>query len=257
MNYTKMCELLSSTDKYMRRYRTNVPWYVCGNPNLIPLPVLLCFFTYYPFLVGQKSQSICNIKIIIGTKKHTEVWRSRGRNVVWLTSTLQISWFTSDQFSHSVMSNYLWLCGLQHVRLPCPSPTPRAYLNSHPSNEWCHPTISSSSIPFSFHLQSFPASGSFPTNQFFASGSQSIGVSASTSVLPMNIQDWFPLGLTGLISLLSKGLSRVSPKPQFININSSVLNILYSTALRSIHDYWKNCSFDQTDLGWQSNVYAF
>ena len=104
------------------------------------------------------------------------------------------------------MSHSLWPYGLQHARLPCPSPTPGTYSNSCPSNQWCHPTISSSVVPFS-HLQSFPASGSFQMSQFFASGGQNIGVSASISVLPMNIQDWFPLGLTGWISLLSKGLS--------------------------------------------------
>ena len=116
---------------------------------------------------------------------------------------------SSVQFSHSVMSNSSWSHGLQHARLPCPLPTPRAYSNWCPSSQWCHPTISSSVIPFSSGLQSFPASGSFPMNQFFTSGDQWIGVSAAASVLPMNIQGWFPLGLTGLISLLSKGLSRV------------------------------------------------
>ena len=111
--------------------------------------------------------------------------------------------------SHSVMSNSLWPHGLQHTRLPCPSPTLGACSNSCPLSRWCHPTISSSVIPFSSCLQSFPASESFPVSQFFASGGQSIGVSASASVLPMNIQDWFPLGWTGWISLQSKGLSRV------------------------------------------------
>ena len=96
--------------------------------------------------------------------------------------------------------------GLQHTELPCPSPTTRAYSNSCPSSQWCHPTISFSVIPFSSSLQSFPASGSFPMHQFFISGGRNIGVSASASVLPMNIQDWFPLGLTGWIFLLSKGL---------------------------------------------------
>ena len=113
------------------------------------------------------------------------------------------------QFSCSVMSNPLWPHGWQHARLPCPSPTPGVYSNSCPLNRWCHPTISSSVVPFSSHLQSFPASGSFQMSQFFASGSQSIGISASASVLPMNIQDWFPLGFTGWTSLQSKGLSRV------------------------------------------------
>ena len=107
------------------------------------------------------------------------------------------------------MSDSLWPHGLQHTSLPCPSPTPGAYSNSCPLSQLCHPTISSSVDPFSSGHQSFPASGSFPVSQFFTSGGQSIGVSASASVLPMNIQDWFPLGLTGLISLQSKGLSRV------------------------------------------------
>ena len=113
------------------------------------------------------------------------------------------------QFSRSVMSDSLQPHGLQHARLPCLSPTPGVYTNSCPSLRWCHPTISSSVIPFSSCLQSFPASGSFQMSWFFAWGGQSIGVSASTSILPMNIQDWFPLGLTVLISLQSKGLSRV------------------------------------------------
>jgi len=115
----------------------------------------------------------------------------------------------SVQFSRSVMVNSLWPHGLQHARLPCPSPTSRACSNSCPLSLWCHPTISSSIIPFYSCLQSFPVLGSFPMSQFFASGSQSIGASALASVLLMNIQDWFPLGLTGLISLQSKGLSRV------------------------------------------------
>ena len=109
------------------------------------------------------------------------------------------------------MSDSLPLHGLQHARLSCPSPTPRTCSNSCPLSQWCHPAISSSVIPFSSCLQSFSASGSFPMSQFFASGGQSIGASASGSVLPMNVQDWFPLGLTGLIYLLSKGLSTQSP----------------------------------------------
>ena len=114
----------------------------------------------------------------------------------------------SVQFSHSTVSDSFQPHGLQHARLPCPSPTPRAYSNSRPSSWWCHPTISSSVVSFSSWFQSFPASGSFPISQFFAHG-QSTGVSASTSVLPMNIQDWFPLGWTGWISLQFKRLSRV------------------------------------------------
>ena len=116
---------------------------------------------------------------------------------------------TSVQFSHLVLSDSLQPHGPQQARPPCPSPTPGVHPNSCPSSRWCHPTISSSLVPFSFCLQSFPASESFQMSQLFTSGGQSIGVSASASFLPMNIQDWFPLGLTGWISLQSEGLSRV------------------------------------------------
>ena len=115
----------------------------------------------------------------------------------------------SDQISRSVLSDSLPPHELQHARPPCPLPTPGVHSDSHPSSQWCHPAISSSAIPFSSCLQSFPASGSFPVRQLFSSGGQSIGASASASVLPVNIQDWFPLGLTGLISLQCKGLSRI------------------------------------------------
>ena len=117
--------------------------------------------------------------------------------------------FIYVQFSCSVMSNSLRPHGLQHARPPCPSPAPRVCSNSCPLSQWCHRTISSSVIPFSSSPQSFPASGSFPRSQFFSSGGQRIGVSASASVLPMNIQDGSPLGWTSWISLQSKGLSRV------------------------------------------------
>ena len=117
--------------------------------------------------------------------------------------------FSSVQFSHLVMSDSLRPHGLQHARPPCASPTLKVYSNSCPWSQRCHPTISSSVIPFYSGLQSLPASRSFPISQFSTSRGQSIGVSASTSILPMNIQDWFPLGWTGWISLLSKGLSRV------------------------------------------------
>ena len=113
------------------------------------------------------------------------------------------------QFSRSVISNYLRPHELQHTRLPCPSPTPGVYPNSCPLNRWCHPAISSSVVPFSSCLQSFPASGTFLMSQFFTSGGQSIGVSASVSVLPMNTQDWSPSGWPGWISLQSKWLPRV------------------------------------------------
>ena len=134
--------------------------------------------------------------------------------------------------------------GLQHTRLPCLSPSPGVCSNSCPLNWWCDPTISSSFIPFHlFCLQSFPASESFPMSCLFASGGQSIGASALTSVLPMNIQEWSPLGWTGWISLQSKGLARVFPntavqKHQFFSAQ------LYSPTLKSIHNYWKNHSLD-------------
>ena len=135
--------------------------------------------------------------------------------------------YSSVQFSCSVVSNSLWPHGLQHARLPCPSPTPRACSNSCPSGQWCHPTISSSVVPFPSCLQSSSASGSFPMNWLFTSGDQSIGASDLASVLPMTIQDWFPLGLTGWISLQSKGLSRVFSnttvqKHQFFNSKLSL-----------------------------------
>ena len=153
------------------------------------------------------------------------------------------------------MSNSLWPHGLQHARPRCPSPIPRACSNSCPSSRWCHPTISSSVIPFC--PQSFPASGSFPVSQLFPSGGQSIGVLASASVLPKNTQDWSPLGWTGRISLQSKRLSRVFSKTQFKSINSLAFSFLYSPTLTSIRDYWKNHSLDWMDLCWQSNVSAF
>ena len=122
---------------------------------------------------------------------------------------LQVNRISSVQFSCLVVSDSLWPQGLQHARPPCPSPAPGVYSNSGPLSRRSPPTILSSVIPFSSCLQSFPASGSFQMNQFFTSDGQSIRLSASSSVLPMNIQDWFPLGWTGWISFQSKGLSRV------------------------------------------------
>ena len=132
-------------------------------------------------------------------------------NVIFLTcphSTNTNHTYTV-QFSHSAVFNSLWPHGLQHARHPCPSTTPRVYSNSCPLSRQCHSTISSSVVPFSSHLQSFPGSGSFQMNQLFASSGQSIGASASESVLTMNIQDWFPLGWTDWIPFESKGPSRV------------------------------------------------
>ena len=146
------------------------------------------------------------------------------------------------QLSHSVVSDSLWPHGLQHARPPCPSPTLEVYSNSCPLSWWCHPTSSSSVVPFSPCLQSFPASGCFPMSQFFTWGGQSTGVSALASVLPMNIQDWFPLGWTGLISVQSKGFSRV-----FFNITVQKhqffgAQLFYGPTLTSIHDHRKNHS---------------
>ena len=141
------------------------------------------------------------------------------------------------QFSCSVVSKSLWPHRLQHTRPLCPSPITGDYSNSCPLSWWCHPTISSSVIPFSSQLQSFPASGSFPMSHFFVSGGQSIGASASVFVLPVNIQDWFLLGLIGFISL--------------------VLSLLYGPAVTSVHDYWKNHGFEYIDLCQQNDVSAF
>ena len=166
------------------------------------------------------------------------------------------SWEKLLLSSRSVVSHSLRPHELHHARLPCP-PSLGTCSNSCPLSRWCNPTTSSSVVPFSSCLQSFPASGSFPVSQFFTSGGQSIGASASASILPMNIQGWFPLGLTGLISLQFRGLSRVFSNPtvqthRFFSAQSYV-------QLTSIHDYWKNHSFDYdyTDLFWQSNITSF
>ena len=128
--------------------------------------------------------------------------------------------FSSVQFRRSVVSDSLRPHGLQHIRPPCPSPTPRVYSNSWPLSWWCHPTISSSVVPFSSCHQSFPASGSFPMSQFFASGGQSWSSSASASVLPMNIYDWFPLGWLVWSPCSPRDSQESSPTPQFKSINS-------------------------------------
>ena len=143
---------------------------------------------------------------------------------------MHTSWVISIQFSRSVVSDSLRPRGLQHFRLPCPSPNPRAYSNSCPSSQW-YPTISSSVIPFSSCVQSFPASGSFQMSQLFTSGGQSIGISASTSVFPMNSQDWFHLGWTGWISALSKELSSL------IQHHSSKTSILWCSAFSIVNSH--------------------
>ena len=154
------------------------------------------------------------------------------------TKLALVLWEASLSSSCSVMSDSLWPRGLQHTRPPCPSPSPEACLNSCPLSQWCHPNILSSSIPFSSFLPYLSESGSFLMSQIFASGGQSIGASASASILPMNIQNWFPLGLTGWISSQFKGLSK-----SIVQHHSSKASILWSSAffcgptLTPIHDY--------------------
>ena len=167
-------------------------WAVRRKPQLLPLQSLVLW---------EFTQKIATRE----TKPWTVIYQGFTQSQV-LGCSVQ---FSSVQFSPSVMSDSFRPHESQHARPPCPSPTLRVYSNSCPSSPWCHPTISSSVIPFSSHLQSFPASGSFPMSQLFTWGGQSTGVSALASVLPVNTQDWSPLGWTGWISLQSKGLSRV------------------------------------------------
>ena len=172
-----------------------------------------------------------------------------------LTDSSQLG-ILSVHFSNSVVSNSVTPWNAAQW-LPCPSPTPRACSNTWPLSRWCQPNISSSVVPFSSCLQSFPASKSFLRSHFFASGDQSIGASASSSVLPMNIQDWIPLWLTGWISLQPKGLSRdfsntTVQKYQFFGAQLSLCERFNShiSTLTSTRYYWKNHSFDYTDLWW-------
>ena len=155
-------------------------------------------------------------------------------NCCFLTC-IQVSQEEGQVVSLSVVSNSLWPYGLQHTRLRLP--VPGACPNSCPLSQWYHPTISSSIIPFFSHLQSFPASESFPISQFFASGGQSVGLSPSAWVLPMNTQDWSSLGWTGWICCSPRESQESSLTPQFKSINSSVLCFLYSPTLTAIHDY--------------------
>ena len=153
------------------------------------------------------------------------------------------------------MSDSLRPHGLQHARPPCPSLSPRVCLNSCPLSRWYYLTTSSSAALFSSCPQSFPASGSFPMTQLFASGSQSIG--ASASVLPMYIQGWFPLGLTGWSPCRPRDSHESSPAPEFESINSLALSLLCDPTLTSVHDYWKDRSLDYMNLCQQSDIFAF
>ena len=164
-----------------------------------------------------------------------------GNWVLWLLSRL-------------VVFDVLQPHGLQHTALPCPSLSPGVCSMMMDMSWWCHPT---SVAPLSSYSQSFPASGSFPVSLLFASGGLSIGVSASASFLPVNTQGWFPLRLAGLISLQSKWLSRVFSSTTVWKHQFFATQFLYGPALTSVHDYWKNHSFDCTELCWQSDVSAF
>ena len=182
-------------------------------------PCAMLFITYNSTLSHQPKvkhhMSACLFKtleeLVLALKRFTtSLKKNKQTNQNPLHSLL-----LSVQFSLSVVSDSLQPHGLQHIRLPCLSPTPGVYSNSWPLSRWCHPTISSCVVPFSSHFQPFPASGSFQMSLCFASDGQSIGVSTSTSVFPMNIRDWFPLGLTGWISLQPKRLSRVLSNTTF------------------------------------------
>ena len=149
----------------------------------------------------------------------------------------------SVQFSHSVVSDSLRPHESQHIRPPCPSPTPGVHSNSHPSSQWCHPAISSSIAPFCSSPQSLPASESFPMSQLFTWGGQSTRISASASFPPKKCQGWSLSEWTGWISCNPRDTQESSPTPQFKSINSSTLSLLYGPALTSVHGYWKNRSF--------------
>ena len=216
--------------------------YIIGGGNGSPLQYCL----ENPRDRGAWWAAVCGV-----TQSQTQLKRLSSSSKVYLrllqirclTFVVQRTMKAVVQFSRSVVSNSLQPHEPQQARPPCPSPTPGVHPHPCPLSQWCHPTISSSVVPFSSCPQSFPASGSFQVSQLFASGGQSIGVSASTSVPPMNTQDWSPLGWTGWISLQSKGLSRVFSnttiqKHQFFGAQ------LYSPTLTSTHDYWKNHSLD-------------
>ena len=218
----------------------------CSHSCIIPGLILGCFTHVHLSLEYFSSDGFTRVNLITFT--FLSLFQACFSDVI-----------SNSQFSsvHSVVSNSLLPHGLQHTRFPCPSPTPGTYSNSYPLSQWCHPTITSSVVPFSSCIQSFPALGSFQMSQFFTSGVQSTGVSASASVLPMNIQDWFSIGWTGWSSLQSKRLSRVFSNTTVQKHQFSVLSFLFSPTLTSIHDYWKNHKFDKIDLCWKTNVSAF
>ena len=177
-------------------------WVIYFDYQLFEFPLLWSAMSVSGGGVGRQwpAAGLGALSVAVGA---WDLWKEV--TIIFITSTI----VSVSQFICSLVSDSLRPHGLQHRRPPCPSPTPGVYSNSCPSSQWCHPTISSSVIPFSSHLQSFPASGSFQMSQLFASGGQSIGVSVSTLVFSTNIQDWFPLGCTGWIPLLYKGFPRV------------------------------------------------
>ena len=190
---------------------------------------------------------------------HFQGWSLKQKNgKMHLFSPLNIWCWVNNYslffLSHKVIYYSLQTHGLQHASLPCPSLSPRVGSNSSSLSQWCHPIISSSVIPLSSCLQYFPVSGSFPMSWLFTSGSQRIGASVSASVLPMNIQGWFPFGLTGLISLLPKWFLSLL---QNHNSKVSILQPSLWSKFISVHDYWKNHSFDYLYLCWQSDVSTF
>ena len=224
---------------------------------LLPIHFILCgprllLPSIFPSICGSNLSPCNHWSCFVDLCTWTYVFRITYMNEQWIKQKLRN--VQSCQHFSSVQS--LSPHESQHTRPPCPSPTPRLCSNSCPSSRWCHPAISSSVVPFSSCPQSLPASGSFPMSQLFAWGGQSTGVSASASALPKNTQDWSPLGWTGWISLQFKGHSSL------LQHHSSKASISWHSAfftvqLTSIHDHWKNHSFDQRDLCWQSNVSAF
>ena len=222
----------------------------------VPIQIVRIFCSVKNVL-GNLIGIALNLNITWLVEWFSQYWFFQSKIMLYLSICLYHLWFLASVsysflstsllpslllFSCSVMSDSLWPHGLQHKRLPWPSPSPRACSNSCPLNWGYYPIISSSVVLFSC-LQSFPTLGAF-LSQLFVSGGQSIGVSTSASDHPKNSQGWFPLGLTGWLSLQSKGSQESSPTPQFKSINSLVLSLLYAPTLTSIHDYWKNHSSD-------------
>ena len=216
---------------------------------------MVCKPGWQVYQCWQQGNNICFYTIYFQENVHEYMLCALLMSTNTTAAELFISEWLLLLFQQSVMSDSLWPHGLQQVRLSCSSPSPRVCSNSCPSSLWCHPTISSSVAPFASCPQSLPASGSFPMSRLFESGGQSFSfrASASASVLPTNIQGLFPLGLTGLISSRSKGLSRVFSSTTVWKYQFFTLCLFYGPMLTSVHDYWKNHSFNYTNLTYQEN----